>query len=200
MPGKIARRQMLTAGAVSAGMIFKTGCNSNPAPEQKAEGGPVRGAFWGPGADQNIVRDLTPGQTPVRLGGFLGSMPRLPENVDLTETVKKRKEDGLTAVVARGEWINELTGFRLSELNAALENYDVIISAVTGNRYTNFIHPDTAVRQKYLKNLAKFIEIAEKVNCPAVPTICGTRAPETPENISFKELFTKEINLYPTCI
>ncbi|MFC1693356.1 sugar phosphate isomerase/epimerase family protein [Candidatus Latescibacterota bacterium] len=195
MTRKFSRRQMLTAGAVSAGMIMKTGCTSNTVPEQKTERGPGREAFWGPGVDQNIVRDLTPGQTPVRMGGFLGSI----EDVDLTETVKKKKEGGLTAVVTRGEWINELTGFQLSELNAALENYDVVISAVTGNRYTNFIHPDTAIRQKYLKNLAKFIEIAEKVNCPAVPTICGTRAPETPQNISFKELFTKEYryNVHP---
>jgi len=192
---KISRRQALAAGAVSTGMFMGVDCTSTPAPEQETGKGPGRELYWGPGADMSVTRDLTPGPTPIRLGGNL----QLTEDTDITEAVKKQKEEGYTAVITRGEWIDELTDSRLNELNTALKQYDVVISAVTGNRYTNFIHPDADIRQKYLKNLAKFIEIADRVNCRAVPTICGTCAPETPEQVSFIDLFSKEYryNVHP---
>lgn len=195
MSNKITRRQALAAGTASTGIFLGAGCTSTREPEREAEEGPGREPYWGPGADMNVVRDLTPGPTPIRIGGNI----RLTEDTDITEAVKKQKEEGHTAVITRGEWIDELTDSRLSELNAALKQYDVVVSAVVGNRYTNFIHPDADIRQKYLKNLAKFIEIADRVNCRAVPTICGTFAPETPEKVSFIDLFTKEyrFNVHP---
>jgi len=195
MTSKITRRKAITLGAASTSMFIGLDCTSNPVPEHKTEKGPGREPYWGPGADMNVVRDLTAGQTPIRLGGNL----RFAKGVDVTEVVKKQKDDGHTAVITRGEWIDELSDSQLSELNAALKQYDVVISAVVGNRYTNLIHPDTDIRQEYLKNLAKFIEIAEKVNCRAVPTICGTCAPETPDGVTFIDLFTKEYryNVHP---
>jgi len=185
---KISRRQALTAGAASTGIFLGTGCTSTSETELKTEKGPGREPYWGPGADMNVVRNLTPGPTPIRLG----KNHRFSKETDITSEVKKLKEEGYTALITRGEWIDEFNDSQLSELNTALKEYDVVISAVVGNRYTNFIHPDADIRQKYLKNLAKFIEIADRVNCPAVPTICGTCAPETPENVSFIELFSKE--------
>ena len=71
MPKKISRRSLLAGGIASTGMFLgadRTGSGRAKYPDDK---GPGREAFWGPGPNKNLMRDLTPGTTPVRLAGRL---------------------------------------------------------------------------------------------------------------------------------
>ncbi len=126
---------------------------------------------WSPGPDENLVRDLKPGSTPIRLGGHLRQL----ENESLTEMVEKIREGGVTGVKTLPEPWNSMNDSELTELRDALKKYDVVVFEVGG--YTNMIHPDRAVRQKNLKHLATCIETADKINCPMVGTISGSCDP-----------------------
>ena len=173
-------------GALHVAML-PSGCGA-----QKTETGPGREAYWGPGVAPGDPPDTTPGPTPIRLGTFFRVQPKQLPDIDIDGEVSTLRDQGFTAFVTPGELIQALTPQQLDSLNASLVRHDVVIAATIGNRYTNFIHPDAAIRQKYLKNLATFLETAESVNCLAVPTICGTVAPETPDGASFLDLFRKE--------
>ncbi|MBN1293210.1 MAG: sugar phosphate isomerase/epimerase [Candidatus Latescibacteria bacterium] len=176
---KLSRRQALITGAASSGLILGAACDSSQQKQQSAGGagstpgekGPGREAFWEPGPNKNLVRDLTPGTTSIRLGTGMGRQ----ENESLTEMVKRIKDSGNTGVVTGPEpWIS-MKDSELNELRAALKKYDIVVYEVGG--YTNMIHPDMAERQKNLKKLATCIEAADKIGCPMVGTISGSLDP-----------------------
>lgn len=169
MSGKMSRRKALAAGAVSTGVLFGSAQSSYPVEERITAAD--RKPFWDPGPDKNLVRDLKPGNTTVRLGGYLGRN----ENESLTETVKKLKEAGYTGCVTGPEPWNSMKDSELNELRTALKKYDVVVFEVGG--YTNMIHPDRTELQKNLKKLATCIEAADKIDCPMVGTISGSLDP-----------------------
>lgn len=171
MSGHLTRRDALKAGAVTAGLALGSSCGKTQQ-EQKAQvtPPPVK-EFWEPGPNKNLVRDLKPGTTPIRLGGYLGKN----EKESLTVTVKRIKDAGYTGVVTGPEpWIS-MKDSELNELRAALKEYDVVVYEVGG--YTNMLHPDEAKRQENLKHLCTCIEAADKVGCPMVGTISGSLDP-----------------------
>jgi sugar phosphate isomerase/epimerase len=187
---KISRRNALAAGT-AAGMTLGAAC-STVKDETLKETGPGREEHWGPGRDMSIPKKITLGSTPVRLGSLLWPSETKKFGSDFDGLIQSFHAQGQTALVVPGEFLIPLSSSEIADFNTALKKYDVIVSAVMGNRYTNFIHPDLSFRQQYLKNLARYMELAESVDCPAVPTICGTLAPETPEGATFQELFKKE--------
>ena len=151
---KITRRNFFAAGIACTGTLaVMTGTKSAHA--------------WPPGPDENLVRDLKPGSTPIRLGSYLSRS----ENESPTEMVKRIREGGFTGAVTGPEPWNSMKDSELGELRTALKKYDVVVFEVGG--YTNMIHPDSATRQKNLKHLATCIEAADKINCPMVGTISG---------------------------
>ena len=172
MSTSMTRRKALAAGLVYSGAVLGTACST---PEQKTiEEKAVQKtskAFWDPGPDKDLVRDLTPGPTTIRIGGTLSRS----ENMSLTETVKQLKDKGYTGAVTSPEPWNSMKDSELREVNEALKKYDVVVFEVGG--YTNMIHPDTATLQKNLKNLCACIEAADKLNCPMVGTISGSLDP-----------------------
>lgn len=176
MSKRISRRQAIAAGAVSSGMLLGTAYGQ---PGTKTQGSDVVSGkpFWNPGPDKNLVRDLKPGKTTIRIGGSL----RYNKNESIMETVRKIKEAGYTGVVTSPEPWNSMKDSELNELRSALKKYDVVVFEVSG--YTNMIHPDTATRQKNLKNLATCIEAADKVGCPMVGTISGSCDPVNSFNV-----------------
>ena len=91
---------------------------------------------WNPGPDENLVRDLTPGPTPVRLGGYLRPL----EGKSPTEMVKKLRDDGFTGAHANPEPWNSMSDSEIRELQAALKKYDVYIFQV-GNYHRILEHP-----------------------------------------------------------
>ena len=168
MARKLTRRQMLGTGAVAAGSIMAASCAQEQSGDMAQSSGAPK-TFWEPGPNKDLVRDLTPGTTPIRLGTHLGYGRKGGEN--MTETVKLIKDGGFSGAVSNPAFINPLSDSELTELNAALKQYDVVVFEVGG--YTNMIHPDPAVRQENLKSLAVAIECADKVGCPMVGTISG---------------------------
>lgn len=163
---RVTRRQALRLGALSAGLAFGVGNREALA--------------WNPGPDEKLVRDLKPGTTPIRLGGYFGYGKEV-----FAETVKKVRDDGYTGAVTSPEPWNTMKDSELRELRAALKQHDVVIFEVGG--YTNMLHPDPAIRQKNLKSLAMCIETADKIDCKMVGTISGSPDPKdffnvTPDN------------------
>jgi sugar phosphate isomerase/epimerase len=170
MEHRVTRRQALRLGALSAGLALGAGARDARA--------------WNPGPNEKLVRDLKPGPTPIRLGGYFGYGQEV-----LAETVRKLREDGYTGAVTSPEPWNTMKDSQLRELRAALTQHDVVVFEVGG--YTNMLHPDPAVRQKNLKSLAMCIETADKVGCRMVGTISGSLDPKdffnvTPDNWSEK--------------
>ena len=158
MSKMISRRKALAAGAASTGLLMSATCTQIP-------------QAWSPGPDENVVKDLTPGSTTIRLGTGLGRR----ENESFAEMVKRIKDSGNTGCVTGPEPWNSMKDSELSELRAALKKYDVVVFEVGG--YTNMIHPDTATRNQNLKKLATCIEAADKLGCPMVGTISGSCDP-----------------------
>jgi len=134
---------------------------------------------WPPGPDENLVRDLTPGPTPIRLAINIRR-----ENREIPEAmIKRRRDDGYTAVKGArhpggnvGEPWNSMNAAERQEVIAACKKYDVVIYEVGG--YTNLVTPDAAALQKNLAGLAHCIEVAESVNCRMVGTVAGSRDPK----------------------
>jgi len=171
MSDQMTRRQAIGTGAALTGLFAATSCN---APNKE----PVTGDVgikdsWMPGPDKNVVRDLTPGQMTIRLGTGMGR----GKNESLTEMVKRIRDGGFTGTVTGAEPWNSMKDSELSELRAALKEYDVVVYEISG--YKNMLHPDNATRQKALKDLALCIEAADKVNCPMVGTCTGSRDPNS---------------------
>ncbi|MBN1293211.1 MAG: sugar phosphate isomerase/epimerase [Candidatus Latescibacteria bacterium] len=155
----VTRRNIIKNGCAATGALWGfTG-------SQKAHA-------WPPGPDKNTMHDLSPGNTPVRLGADLIR----GENESITDMVQRFKKEGHTgAFVYRPRW--EPSGeAEIAELNAALKTFDVVVFEYGG--YVNMLHPDAPTRQKFLKRLAECIEIAEKINCPMVGTISGSCDPD----------------------
>ena len=164
MSHKISRRQFFKTGAMSAGMI--AGMTSTK---------PVRARP--PGPDENLVRDLTPGSTPIRLGRRF--FPRADEN--LAESVKKLRDLGITGFRLGINELNLIKESRLDEFMTAIKKYDVRVLEV--GCFTNFIHPVRTTRQNYLKELATCIEASDMVECPTIGTIAGCCDPEYAYNV-----------------
>ena len=153
MSRKITRRKALAAGAVTSSMLFSS------AGSRKAH-------TWSPDPDKNLVRDLTPGPTPIRIA--MKVFDRKNESPE--ETVRRIRKMGYTSINTQpSQW----TDAELVEMRAALKKYDVTVFEV--GVYTNIIHHDRATRQKNLKRAALRIEEADKIGCPMVGTCTGTR-------------------------
>ncbi len=165
MAKKITRRRALAAGAATTGALF----NSVVA----------RGAHaWAPGPDKNLIRDLTPGTTMIRLGTDSADLKNL--GIDLekkpVESIKQIREAGRTGMFVGPEPWYSMKDSELREFNAALKQHDVVIFEVHG--YVNMIHPDEETRQKYLQRQTIAIEAADKIGCPMVGTITGSCDPQ----------------------
>ena len=126
---------------------------------------------WPPGPDETPTQKLKPGNTPVRLGAYMGRQ----EGESLTGMVKRFRAAGTSGtMVNAAAWLSA-SDSDVREFKAALEKYDVAVFEVPG--YTNMIHPDSAIRQENLKKLTECVEAAERVGCPMVGTISGSCDP-----------------------
>ena len=169
---KITRRKVFKTIAASASVLA-------------GFGGTKKAGAWDFGPDENLVRDLTPGPTPVRLGSYLIRQ----ENEGLTEMVKRIREGGYTGVKAdRGNWVS-IKDSELRELKTALKKYDVAVFEI--GRYPSMVHPVESIRQKNLKILASQVELADKLDCPQTGTISGGRDPKYVINVH-PDNWTKE--------
>ncbi len=176
--GQMTRRQILAASGASAAALTATESTQaqNRAPASR---GPGRAPFWEPGPNKNLVRNLKPGPTPIRLSGglgFGGSRQSQTGARSIGETIKAMRERGLTAAFTGLAPWQSASESMISELKAALKEYDVEIFEVGG--YRNILHTDEQARLENLKYLAGCLETAERIGCRMVGTITGSRNPE----------------------
>ncbi|MFB3776605.1 MAG: sugar phosphate isomerase/epimerase family protein [Bryobacteraceae bacterium] len=167
MPLRITRRRVLAAvGNTAAALAAQN--------RQQPSGGPGRAPLWEPGPSRNLVRDLKPGSTPIRLAGSL-TLPR-EGPASIGDAVKALRSQGLTSSVTRLEVWEKATEAMFGELRAALKEFDVEIFEVGG--YRNILHTGEGERQENLKYLARCLELAERIGCRMVGTVTGSRNPE----------------------
>jgi sugar phosphate isomerase/epimerase len=168
---KITRRRALATGVATTGTLLGSVSDRDA-------------RAWPPGPNKNIIRDLTPGITPIRIGAYitrsrnitLAELLEERKTTNLTEIVKQFKKSGTTGLFARPGPFSTIKDSELREFITALKKYNMVVFEVGG--YQNMLHPDKATRQKNLKILASCIEIAEKLNCPLVGTCSGSRDPK----------------------
>jgi hypothetical protein len=128
MSGMFTRRNMLGISALTAGSFAASSCTLKKIHETDQSTKPHRG--YGPNKD--LVRDLAPGATPIRLGGFLGSLLANRGKTGPAESVKKLADDGFRGCHCDADIIHKLKDSELKELNAALKQYDVAVFEVGG--------------------------------------------------------------------
>ena len=175
MPRRMTRRQILAAGGASAAALTTTN-TAQAQSRRRTSGGPGRTPFWEPGPNRNLVRDLKPGTTPIRLAGPLAIGRPGAATPGIGDAVKAFRGEGLTAAFVGSEGWQDFTESMFNEMRAALKEYDVEIFEVGG--YRNILHPDESARQANLKFLAQSLDMAEKLGCRMVGTITGSRNPE----------------------
>jgi len=123
---------------------------------------------WPPGPAENVKRNLTPGQTAIRLAT---RMVRLKSEAP-EETVRRIRDAGYTAVNTQpSQWSDA----ELVEMRKLLKQYDVTVFEV--GAYDNLIHPDTAKRRDILKKIVTKFEDAEKIGGAMVATVSGSCDP-----------------------
>jgi sugar phosphate isomerase/epimerase len=172
MSRKITRRKVVAAGGVSAAALSVPGSARG-----QTQPRPGRAPFWGPGPNRNLVRDLKPGPTPIRLAGSLAlNRSGSGGTQSIGGAIKALRDQGLTSSVTRLETWERATESMLSELRAALKEYDLEIFEIGG--YRNILHTDESARQENLKYLARCLEMADRIGCRMVGTITGSRNPE----------------------
>jgi len=170
MSKKITRRQALATGAVSTGMFL--GRNDSSYAQTQSNKGPGREPFWEPGPNKNLVRDLTPGPTPIRISGHVP----FKEGDDVGEYVRKLREAGFSSTSFGPDPWYSMSDSQLSEFRAAQKQHNVVIFEIGG--YRNLLHTDETVRRENIKRIAYCLEAADKIGCPMVGTISGSRNPE----------------------
>jgi sugar phosphate isomerase/epimerase len=162
------RRALAVTGTAAAGMALGRGRATEAAINTQNEIG--RSEFWEPGPDKNLKKDLKPGKTPILLSATL----KRPQAGSIHDMVKRVRETGHTsAFLYPSYWGGKLSEQDIRELRDALKTFGIKIFEFGG--YENMLHPDTATRERYWKNLSGCIEMAEKFDCPMVGTISGTR-------------------------
>jgi len=164
MTKKITRRKVLTTGAAGTAMLF----GSTAARQVHA---------WAPGPNENLVRDLTPGPTPIRISENFTRR----ENESVTEAIKRIRENGNTSMYLNRNFWSPVKDSEVGEFKAALKKYGVLVFEFGG--YSDIIHPDVAQRQKNIKNVVSCMEIAEELGSPMVGTITGCCDPRYGYNV-----------------
>lgn len=161
----ITRRKVLTAGMAAAATALGslTTRTAHALPELAP--------------NPNLVRDLTPGTTPIRIGGGFSEL----ENASITESVIAMKKRGYTGYATRPERWLAMKDSELRELRAALKEHNATFFEVVA--YRKLIHPDASVRRKEIAYLAQCIEAADKIGCPMVGTCTGSCDPNSYINV-----------------
>ncbi len=185
MQNHISRRKALTAGAAGAGVIFGTSCSGDihvnkPSQNQSTKSShPPFLTPWSP--PPNLERDLTPGSTPVRLAARTPETDlNYPENISITEAVKRIRNKGYTSTTARygisvkNPWL-DASESEIRELKEALKRYDVTFFGFRAAN--NLIHPDLSERRKIHRWLIEQCEASERLEAQSVTTAVGSCSP-----------------------
>ena len=179
MSVKITRREALVSGAAFVGMTLGTNCTKL---SEKDEISFSEKSWWPPGPDKDLVKDLTPGSTPIRLACMsTQTMLNYPEKRSITETARYIRDQGYTsanssyAMGTRNKWL-DASESEITELKKACTDYDVELFDTM--IWTNLLHPDEKTRQKNLKYVTENVEAADRIGCRMVTGATGSRDPD----------------------
>ncbi|MFA6470976.1 MAG: sugar phosphate isomerase/epimerase family protein [Candidatus Latescibacterota bacterium] len=185
MAVKLSRRKALAVGLASGG--FYSGYAHAQKSREKYRpykwGSGWQGTGWSRGPDRELIKDLKPGPTPIRLA-CSSQETRLnypPVNMSITEAVKKIRGMGYTSVGVshgpgrRNKWL-DATEADIRELKEALKTYDVVF--FDHMTYDNIIHPDSRIRNENIRHVTENVEAAEKCGALSVCAGFGTRDTE----------------------
>lgn len=182
MPKHITRRTALGSGAAAAGLFAGMPEHSGAQVMPRSTGDhPPFLTPWSPPKD--IVRDLQPGSTPIRLASWSSATTldyRRDSALSITEMVKRVRDAGYTsanASIRRSVWF-DASDAEVRELKEALKTYDVEFFDMhtTGSN----IHPDSVEREKVYRYTIDSCVAAEKTGCPMVTTHTGSAGTERP--------------------
>jgi len=170
MSRTISRRQALATGAVATGAMIGSGCSQSNEQQTQTPSATSQSPanYWNPGPDKSLVKDLTPGSTPIRLGGYI----RRSDSKSITEVVKDLHDLGLRGAIATADDWHDAEDSVVREFIEAQNKYDVVIFEVGG--YRNILHPDEAKRKEFIERLAFSLEAAERIGCQMVGTVSGS--------------------------
>lgn len=184
MSNNMSRREAIKAGTVTAGMLMGAGCAEKS--QKKRQFVPWepgwQGTGWTRGPNRDLVRDLTPGPTPIRLA-CSSYKTRLwyPSDRSITEAVKSIRDQGYTStgtsyrIKPKNEWLY-CPESDIVELKKALNTYDVEFFDMMV--WTNLLHPDRKIRQTNLKYVAENVEAAERCGVRQVCACTGSCDPD----------------------
>jgi sugar phosphate isomerase/epimerase len=202
MARKISRRQMLTAGALTAGAGLVPGSlplsSAAPQTPPKAERAGLPDVWgqdflmqWSP--TPNLKRDLTPGPQHVRL-----SSPRIPnrEGTDYDSVFKAMRAGGWTACeCGSAEWVGrKLSASEISSIKAKLKENDIVFYGL--HCAGNIIAPDPDA-DRWQRHIIDTIHAAEEMGCQLILTHSGSMYPNrnTPHPLNWsREGWTRSVN------
>lgn len=165
-------RTMLAGGLAATAASISGGLSSS-AEATESVGPYVNGGYNKTGPDETRRNKPAPGTTPVHLSAIL----RRPTEGSIHDMVKHVRETGHTSAFIYSSYWGQsgLTDADVPELKDALTTFGIRIFEYGG--YVNMLHPETATRERFLKQLCSCIEMAEKFDSPMVGTISGSRDP-----------------------
>jgi len=198
MTSKISRRKLLagaaTAGLAVAGSPLKAAAQSSQRPRE-AKLPDVWGQDfmyqWSP--SENVKRDLTPGNSPIRLSHIQMTSA---EGTDYAALFKRMRDNGWTACeVGSAQWLSrKLKDSEVREIKTQLKAHDIDFYGI--HCAGNIIAPDPEA-DRWQRHIIEAIHSAEEMGCRLVLTHAGSMYPNRntphPQNWS-KEAWTRTVN------
>jgi sugar phosphate isomerase/epimerase len=182
MKNKMSRRTMLSATAGL--MVGATALTSSRAWSLPDAGHPDYLAPWSP--PENVRRDLTPGQTAIRLASAGHRLSNI--NGNPAEQVERIRNQGYTAAEAAYTNWREMSDSEIRELKAALLQHD--LQFYTVHISDNIIHPDPQRRAAVHRSYLEAIAMADQMGMDFIVAHTGWRSSGSP--YAHRENWTQE--------
>ena len=170
MTQRITRRSALAAGALTAGALAGSAAGPREARALKRTWGDDALSPFSPAVD--VRRDLTPGNTPIRLSCSSYGL-HYSEGMDIGAAVKSVRDAGYTAAEGNDGW-KKASDSEIREFKDACRQHDVWFYTI--HCCINNIHPDPVERRKINKRTAENIEAAERMGVDFIVSHTGSCA------------------------
>jgi len=169
----MSRRTALGVGATAAGLTAGSGIGSqvHAVPFTVKESDYLYP--WSPPEDVLDRRNLTPGNTAIRLSCTDHGLQYEP-GIDMETSVRAVLEAGYTAAEGSESW-KQASDSEIRDLKTVLREHDLMF--YTLHMCINNIHPDPAERQKNLKRVAELVAAADRLGLDFIVSHTGSCFP-----------------------
>ncbi len=207
MEENITRRSALLTGTAVAGSLFGASCTTNQPVEttdmRLVDEVPLKNVWgadfltqWSP--PDNLIRDLTPGSTPIRLSCTSYRMHYPQEGESFGSIVKSIHDAGYTACEtgSTGFESEKVTDSEIREMNAALKEYDIQFYTIVA--WANILDPDPQIRRDAIMHYTDCVELAERFGMDFILAQtggCSAEAKDRPHPLNWsKESWEMSVN------